>query len=152
MDLKYLKEVMQLFEKSSLCRLTIKEKHGVEITVEKEIEAKEPLKHAVKRSPPPAYSSDPPPAKTTADKLEAQVEPSKCIKSPMVGTFYRAPSPEETPYAVEGATVKSGQTLCIVEAMKVMNEITSEHSGKIKEILVGDGEPVEFGQILFVLE
>jgi len=74
------------------------------------------------------------------------------IKSPMVGTFYRAPSPGAKPYVEIGSTVKPGDVVCIIEAMKLMNEIKAETSGKITEILLENGEPVEFGQPLFHIE
>lgn len=74
------------------------------------------------------------------------------VKSPMVGTFYLKPSPTSNPYVKVGKEVKQGETLCIIEAMKLMNEIESEYSGKIKEILVKDGEPVEYGTDLFIIE
>ena len=73
------------------------------------------------------------------------------VKSPLVGTFYRAPSPESPPFVEVGSKVKKGDTLCIIEAMKVMNEIKSEHDGVVKEILVENGKPVEYGQVLFIL-
>jgi acetyl-CoA carboxylase biotin carboxyl carrier protein len=71
------------------------------------------------------------------------------VKSPMVGTFYRAPEPGAEPYVKPGNRVTSGQTLCIIEAMKIMNELESEVSGVVREILVEDAQPVEFGQVLF---
>ena len=74
------------------------------------------------------------------------------VKSPLVGTFYRAPSPESPPFVEVGSEVKEGDTLCIIEAMKVMNEIKSEYRGIVKEILVENGKPVEFGQVLFIIE
>jgi acetyl-CoA carboxylase biotin carboxyl carrier protein len=74
------------------------------------------------------------------------------IKAPMVGTFYRSPSPEAAPYVNVGDTVGIGQALCIIEAMKLMNEIKSEVRGKILEIPVDSAEPVEFGQVIFVIE
>lgn len=74
------------------------------------------------------------------------------IKAPMVGTFYRSPSPEAAPYVNVGDTIGIGQVLCIIEAMKLMNEIKSEVRGKILEILVDNAEPVEFGQVIFVIE
>ncbi len=74
------------------------------------------------------------------------------MKSPMVGTFYLKPSPTSEPYVEIGKDVKKGDTLCIIEAMKLMNEIESEFDGKIKEILVKDGEPVEYGAPLFIIE
>jgi len=76
----------------------------------------------------------------------------KTVVSPMVGTFYRAPSPDSQPFVEEGATVKKGQVLCIIEAMKLMNEIESEFDGRIVSILVGNGQPVEYGEPLFVIE
>ena len=74
------------------------------------------------------------------------------VKSPMVGTFYMKPSPTSDPYVEVGQRVKKGDTLCIIEAMKLMNEIESEYDGIVKEILVKDGEPVEYGKPLFVIE
>ncbi|WP_038320948.1 acetyl-CoA carboxylase biotin carboxyl carrier protein, partial [Kingella kingae] len=73
-------------------------------------------------------------------------------KSPMVGTFYRAASPTAAPFVEVGATVKEGQTICIIEAMKLMNEIEAEKSGVIKAILVENGQPVEYGEPLFIIE
>ena len=74
------------------------------------------------------------------------------IKSPIVGTFYRSPAPDADPYAEIGSLVKPGQTLCIIEAMKIMNEIESEVSGKVAKILVETGQPVEYNQTLFLIE
>jgi acetyl-CoA carboxylase biotin carboxyl carrier protein len=74
------------------------------------------------------------------------------VKSPMVGTFYRAPEPGAEPYVKAGSRVSAGQTLCIIEAMKIMNEIESEMTGSVREILVEDAQPVEFGQVLFRVE
>jgi acetyl-CoA carboxylase biotin carboxyl carrier protein len=74
------------------------------------------------------------------------------IKSPMVGTFYRSPEPGAEPYVKSGARIAPGQTLCIIEAMKIMNELESEVSGTVREILVEDAQPVEFGQVLFRVE
>lgn len=74
------------------------------------------------------------------------------VESPMVGTFYRAPSPEATPYVEVGSQVRQGQTLCILEAMKLMNELEAEVDGTVREILVGNAEPVEYGQVLFLIE
>ena len=76
----------------------------------------------------------------------------KEIKSPMVGTFYRAPSPESPPFLEVGQTVEVGQVVCVVEAMKLMNEIKSEIKGKVVEVAVENAQPVEFGQTLFVVE
>lgn len=99
-------------------------------------------------------------AETTTDivkeEKEKTLEISKpsgnIVKSPMVGTFYLKPSPTSEPYVEIGKTVQKGDTLCIIEAMKLMNEIESEYQGKIKEILVEDGKPVEYGTELFIIE
>ncbi|HEY9429245.1 MAG TPA: acetyl-CoA carboxylase biotin carboxyl carrier protein, partial [Gemmatimonadaceae bacterium] len=74
------------------------------------------------------------------------------VKSPMVGTFYRAPEPGAQPYVGEGSRIEKGQILCIIEAMKIMNEIESEYSGVIREVTASDAHPVEYGQVLFRVE
>jgi acetyl-CoA carboxylase biotin carboxyl carrier protein len=74
------------------------------------------------------------------------------VESPMVGTFYRAPAPDAPPYVEVGDHVGKGQTLCILEAMKLMNELEAEVAGKVREICIGNGEPVEYGQVLFRIE
>jgi acetyl-CoA carboxylase biotin carboxyl carrier protein len=74
------------------------------------------------------------------------------VESPIVGTFYRRPSPESEPFVTEGASVKKGQTLCIVEAMKLMNEIPSPCDGKVRKVLLNDAQVVEFGEVMFVID
>jgi acetyl-CoA carboxylase biotin carboxyl carrier protein len=91
----------------------------------------------------------------TSENQSAAVTPSKNtvdINSPMVGTFYRAPSPEAPAYVNIGDNIEPGQVICIIEAMKLMNEIKSEVKGKITDIQVENAEPVEFGQVLFTIE
>ncbi len=90
--------------------------------------------------------------KTSQENLEKESKNLIEIKAPMVGTFYRAPSPGAKPYVEVGDVIEPGTVLCIIEAMKLMNEIKSEVKGKIVEILVENGEPVEFGQPLFLVE
>jgi acetyl-CoA carboxylase biotin carboxyl carrier protein len=100
----------------------------------------------------------PPPTATAAPATEAAPAPSPPksglvdVKSPMVGTFYRAPAPDAPPYVEPGTAVSKGQTLCILEAMKLMNELESEVDGIVREVLVEDADPVEFGQVLFRIE
>jgi acetyl-CoA carboxylase biotin carboxyl carrier protein len=94
----------------------------------------------------------PAPAKAEAPKAAAGASKDKVIEAPIVGTFYRASTPGGDPFVKVGDHVSADQTVCIVEAMKTMNEIKAEKSGVIKEVLVENGEPVEFGQALFVLE
>lgn len=96
-----------------------------------------------------------PVAAPVASAPAADVAPAKKgtpITSPMVGTFYKAPSPDSEPFVSVGSTVSAGDVVCIVEAMKMMNEIESEVSGKVVEICVEDGQPVEFGQVLMYVE
>ena len=90
----------------------------------------------------PTAPTEPPPAEKTDDGLHE-------VLSPMVGTFYRAASPESDPFVNEGDRIESGQTLCIIEAMKIMNEIPADIQGEVVKILVGDGQPVEYNQALF---
>ncbi len=92
---------------------------------------------------------------TSKDEINTQVQENKkyhVIKSPLVGTFYRAPSPGAPPFVEEGDIVSKGQVLCIIEALKVMNEIESDIDGKVVKILVENGQPVEYGQELFYIE
>jgi len=108
------------------------------------------------QSPPPALTQAPTAAPTGSAPATPEAKPAATsgveIKSPMVGTFYRSPAPDADPYIEIGSVVKKGQVLCIVEAMKLMNEIESEANGKIVNILVENGQPVEYNQPLFVIE
>ena len=107
---------------------------------------------------PAATAQAPAPAAQDPAQEAAEAEPAKKgpaltdVNSPMVGTFYRAPAPEAPPYVEVGSTVSKGQTLCILEAMKLMNELESEVDGVVREICVANGEPVEYGQVLFRVE
>ncbi len=105
----------------------------------------------------PAPARQAPPVETRAEteREEVEAKPPRNlvpIKSPMVGTFYRAPAPDADPYVEENSSVTVGQTVCIVEAMKLMNEIESEVDGRIARILVENAQPVEYGQTLFLVE
>lgn len=98
---------------------------------------------------PPQAPAQPAPTAESASKPTASGE---TVKSPIVGTYYQAASPDSDPFVKVGDTVQKGQTLCIIEAMKIMNEIEAEFGGTLKEILVTDGTPVEFDQPLFIIE
>ena len=89
---------------------------------------------------------------TPAAEVEAEAPKGKAITSPMVGTFYAAPSPDAEPFVEVGKSISEGDVVCIVEAMKLMNEIKAECSGKISQICVSNGDPVEFGQVLMYVE
>jgi acetyl-CoA carboxylase biotin carboxyl carrier protein len=110
-----------------------------------------PMAHMMPAPAAPAPSA-PAPKKEEKPASGGLAANQKQIESPFVGTFYRSPSPTAEPYVKEGSQVKRGDTLCIIEAMKLMNEIESEHSGRIVSILVENGQPVEFGEPLFIIE
>ena len=103
-------------------------------------------------APPPAAAPTALPQADMSDRAAEAAFGTVTIEAPMVGTFYRATSPETAPFVSEGDTIKEGQTLCIIEAMKLMNEIESKLSGRIVKILVENAQPVEFGQPLFLVE
>ncbi len=108
---------------------------------------------AVPYAPSEAPADAPPAASAAAD--ESKPEPAcngTTVKAPLVGTFYRAPGPDEAPFVNVGDVVSKGDALCIIEAMKLMNEVVSEVDGKVAEVLVGDALPVEFDQPLFLIE
>ena len=107
--------------------------------------AEQALIHAAAAAP----VAQAPAAREAEASPESQLTP---IKSPMVGTFYRSPAPDADPYVEENSSVDVGQTVCIVEAMKLMNEIESDVRGRIAKILVENAQPVEFGQVLFLVE
>ncbi len=150
MNIKEIKEMIVLMNENGLLELEI-EKDGMRIRLKKTMSGIETscLSPVVIEKPqiPAAVTSReiPKPAEKT---VITTVE----IKAPMVGTFYRAASPEAPPYVEIGQTIEPGQVVCIIEAMKLMNEIKSEIKGKIVEILTDNAEPVEFGQSMFILE
>ena len=140
MDLRKLKTLIELVETSGIAELEIQEgEERVRIT---RTQSPAPASAAPAAAPAPA------PAVPAAEPAEPE---GHVVKSPIVGTFYRAASPASKSFVEIGDTVKEGDTLCIVEAMKLMNEIEADASGVVKAILVENGQPVEFGQPLFVL-
>lgn len=149
MNIKEIKEMISLMNENGLVELEI-EKEGMRIRLKKTSVGAEissgPI--IVER---PRLSLEQP-KEATAESIEKIAARGLEIKAPMVGTFYRAPSPEAPPYVEVGQIVEIGQVICIIEAMKLMNEIKSEVKGKILEILVDNTEPVEFGQPMFLIE
>ncbi|MEX1265385.1 MAG: acetyl-CoA carboxylase biotin carboxyl carrier protein [Woeseia sp.] len=103
------------------------------------------------QAPQPAHAASPAPSATPAAPAEPE-ETGHKVKAPMVGTFYSSSSPGSPPFVQVGDSIKAGDTLCIVEAMKMMNQIESEVSGVIKSVRVQNGDPVEYGQVLFVID
>ena len=148
MYIKEIKDMINLMNENGLTELEI-EKEGVRIKLKKGSSGVERTVEFIQPHPQGAGPQVQTPAKA-AEKVEKKsgVE----IKSPMVGTFYRAPSPEAPSYVNMGDVIEPGQVICIIEAMKLMNEIKSEVKGKIVDIQADNAEPVEFGQVLFVIE
>jgi len=140
-----------LVEKSDITELEICEGWGKRIRIVKR--AAGPMAPAIAAAPPhPATTAGSPPPAAEPPPPVADDSHLVRIVSPMVGTFYRSASPESPPFVEVGSQVATGQTLCIIEAMKLMNEIASEVSGHVRRILVENGQPVEFGQVLFLVE
>ena len=151
MNLKEIKEIIALMNENDLSEIEV-EREGGKLKLKKSPGGVvfEPEGHpASSYRPEPATLA---PAGQASAAAAAPAANRKLITSPMVGTFYRAPSPEAPPFVDVGQTVEVGQVVCIVEAMKLMNEIKSEVRGKIVEVPVPNAEPVEFGQTLFVVE
>jgi acetyl-CoA carboxylase biotin carboxyl carrier protein len=150
MDLRKLKKLIDLVQESGIAELEITEgEERVKIVRGGQVEVS-PVGAPV---PAVALAVAAPPAAQAAPTPEAPPAPeAHVVKSPMVGTFYRAPSPDAAPFVEVGDTVKAGQTVCIIEAMKLMNEIEADQDGVIKAILVENGPPVEYGEPLIVFE
>ncbi|MDN5843201.1 MAG: acetyl-CoA carboxylase biotin carboxyl carrier protein [Alcaligenaceae bacterium] len=147
MDLRKLKTLIDLVADSGIAELEITEGEG-KVRIVKFSQAQQTVA-------PVAPAAAEPAATVTAAAPAATPEPAATqghrVKSPMVGTFYRAPNPNSPPFVELGQSVKEGEPVCIIEAMKLLNEIEADKSGVIKEILVENGEPVEYGQPLFVI-
>ena len=153
MDLRKLKKLIDLVQESGIAELEITEGEekvkivkGGEATVTPIVPATAPLAGTPATAPAPAAA----PAAAAA-AAEEPAQPGHVLKAPMVGTFYRSPSPEAKPFIEVGQNVKAGETVCIIEAMKLMNEIEADATGMIKAILVESGQPVEYGQPLFII-
>ena len=146
MDLRKLKKLIDLVEESGIAELEVTEG-----------EEKVRIVKSGRPSSDPAYSPPPQPAPVASTAPVALPPPAppepegQVIKSPMVGTFYRSASPGGKPFVEIGDTVKKGQPICIIEAMKLMNEIECDHDGVVKAVLVENGQPVEYGEPLIVI-
>ena len=153
MDLNYLKKILKLLDESDSTELTIEEE-GIKIKLSKSCKGTQVVQQVAAPAPSPAPAPQTAaPAREEPEKQEVKSNAGKhTIKSPIVGTFYAAPSPDSPPFVEIGTHVSEGQTLCIIEAMKLMNEIESDVSGVVEEILVKNGIPVEFNQPLFVIK
>jgi acetyl-CoA carboxylase biotin carboxyl carrier protein len=150
MDIRKVKKLIELLEESDVAEIEIHEgEESVRIS-RGSTAVVAPMAAPVAVTPAaPAPAAAPATAPTATAESEIQ---GHAVRSPMVGTFYSAPSPEASAFVKEGDTVSAGQTLCIIEAMKILNQIESDKAGKITKILVENGQPVEFDQPLFIIE
>lgn len=157
MDIRKIKKLIELVEDSGVSEIEIKEgEESVRIS-RGPIGNPDPVAYYPMQqqaaAPPPAAQPAPTPEPAPSAAAPAESLPSgHTVTSPMVGTFYRAPSPTAKPFVEVGDSVNEGDTLCIIEAMKMLNQIESDVSGVVKAILVENGQPVEFGEPLFVIE
>jgi acetyl-CoA carboxylase biotin carboxyl carrier protein len=163
MDIRKIKKLIELLEESGVAEIEIRE--GEESV---RIARQAPAGSHANPLPPPAvtYAQAPAPTSASARSASAQAsahasaeasapaaaEGEQMVTAPMVGTFYAAPSPGAKPFVEIGDEVQQGQVLCTIEAMKMMNQIESEYTGRVRAVLVKNGEPVEFGQPLFIIE
>ena len=149
MDLRKLKTLIDLVAESDIAELEVTEGES-KVRIVKSGAA--PQSHVMMMQPQAPLQASAPASSPQIAATAAIVEPQgHMVKSPMVGTFYRSSAPGSPPFVEIGTTVKEGQTICIIEAMKLLNEIDADASGVITQILVENGQPVEFGQPLFVI-
>jgi acetyl-CoA carboxylase biotin carboxyl carrier protein len=160
-DLRYVKKLIDMIDESSVDSIEISSEKGIKIRI-----AKSPVQRGVQMAapvpavlPPAMIDSRITPAGGIPLPVAEPPAPEKApapslleVKSPMVGTFYAAPEPGAKPYVSVGDRVQQGKTLCIIEAMKIMNEIECEYTGIVREILAQDAQPVEYGQVLFRID
>jgi acetyl-CoA carboxylase biotin carboxyl carrier protein len=149
MDLRKLKKLIDLVQESGIAELEITEgEEKVKIVKGGVVSVSAP---PVMTMPAAAPAGAPAPAAAPATEPRDAGQEGHVVKAPMVGTFYRSPSPDAKVFVEVGQAVKEGDTICIIEAMKLMNEIEADASGVVKAILVENGQPVEYGQPLFIL-
>ena len=161
-DLRYVKKLIDILDESTVDSIEISSDKGMKIRISKSpsgrgaMQVAQPTVMAPMMAPPMLPSGQPTPAEgTPAVEAPPAPEPKSGgndVKSPMVGTFYSAPEPGAKPYVSVGSRVSKGQILCIIEAMKIMNEIESEVAGVVTEVLAQDAQPVEYGQVLFKID
>ncbi|MCA1766786.1 MAG: acetyl-CoA carboxylase biotin carboxyl carrier protein [Idiomarina sp.] len=153
MDIRKIKKLIELVEESGVAELEITE--GEEsVRINRYSAQPAPMQYA----PQPQQAPQQAPQAAPSSQPVASAEPASeevsghIVRSPMVGTFYESPSPDTKPFVTVGSQVNAGETLCIIEAMKMMNQIEADKSGVVKQILVDNEEPVEFDQPLFIIE
>ena len=152
MDIRKIKKLIELLEESDVAEIEIQEgEESVRISRIAQTTAAVTAPVSVATAPAMVAAAPASAASTAEEPAENQIN-GHTVDSPMVGTFYRAPSPGAKPFVEVGQSVSEGDTLCIVEAMKLLNQIEADKSGTIKAILVENGQPVEYGQPMFVIE
>lgn len=158
MDIRKIRKLIELLEETGISEIEIKEgEESLRLSRHSSVPAEHPQVHYISTPAPrqeslPAVNNTHLPMASHQESKPVPTTSGHKIRSPMVGTMYTSPSPESPPFVAVGQTVKAGDVLCIVEAMKMFNEIEADRAGKIVEILVANGEPVEYDQVLFVIE
>lgn len=147
MDLRKLKKLIDLVEASGISELELTE-DGEKVRISRNFTSNAPVQQYAPMQYTPAQQAN---AATIVEAIAPVVEEGHAVKSPMVGTFYRSPSPDTKSFVEVGDTVAVGDTLCIIEAMKLLNEIESDQAGVVKKILVDNGQAVEYGEPLFII-
>ena len=150
MDLRKLKKLIDLVEESGISELELTE-DGEKVRISRNFTAMAPQQQYAQYAPAQQYAAAPQVAAAPAEVAAPAVEEGHAVKSPMVGTFYRSPSPDAKSFVEVGDTVAVGDTLCIIEAMKLLNEIESDKAGVVKKILIDNGQAVEYGEPLFII-
>jgi acetyl-CoA carboxylase biotin carboxyl carrier protein len=161
-DLRYVKKLVEMLDESSVDSIEISSDKGMKIRISKTPSQRGTMQVAAPMAIPAMIAAEPrlsPAAGVAAIPDPEPARPPEApkstlleVKSPMVGTFYGSPEPGAKPYVTVGSTVKKGQIVCIIEAMKIMNEIESEYGGVVKEVGATDAHPVEYGQVLFRID
>ena len=152
MDIRKVKKLIELLEESGVAEIEIHEgEESVRISRQSAAPVAAPMAYPL-MAPAPAAAPSAAPAPVAEAPAEAAIPAGHTVNSPMVGTFYRAPSPGASAFVEVGSRVNVGDTLCIIEAMKMLNQIEADKAGVIKAVLVENAEPVEYGQALFVIE
>ncbi|MBI3754653.1 MAG: acetyl-CoA carboxylase biotin carboxyl carrier protein [Deltaproteobacteria bacterium] len=151
MDFKEIEDIVKFIRDTDIVEFELERPNG-KVRIKRGIARPDAAEVKPAAAAPIITAPEQKPEEQKAEKEAAKSEKTKHITSPMVGTFYRSPSPDTQSFIEVGSTVKKGQIVCIVEAMKLMNEIESEFNGKIVSILIENGQPVEYGEPLFVVE
>jgi len=163
-DLRYVKKLIEMIDESTVDSVEITSDKGMKIRISKSpqqrgaVQMAAPIPMPALAAPAPAPRVSPPygtpiPADSEAAPAPEPPKPATLdVKSPMVGTYYKSPEPGAKAYVAVGDRVAKGQIVCIIEAMKIMNEIESEYAGVVREIMVQDSQPVEYGQVLFKID